>query len=1109
MLKLILGTAGSGKTSMIMNEIRERTEAGEGGNFLIVPEQYSFEAERELCHLCGDGVSLYAEVLSFSRLAVRVAQEMGTDGRVPVDKGGRLLCLSLALGQIGSHLKLYSAAQYRAELLASLLGAVTELRTARVSAEELAKAALLAGPGLSDKLSDLSLCMDAYAAVLAQGRADPADALTRLAETLGGSSVGNGGHVYFDGFTDFTGAEAQVIRELIKKDAYVTVCLGCDDLYGDSEQFEPSRRAANMLARMAKDEGVKTEIISPASEAPKIAPLAFFDEALFRYTPEVRENEGTRIRVLCADSSRAECEGAAALCLRLVRETGCRWRDIAVAVRGFDAYSAPLEEAFRLYGVPLFTARRGSILQKPAPALISSAFEIISGGWEADDVISYLKTGLVRISPDDRDLIENYVTMWNLRGSMWTRAKPWTMHPGGFGLEFDDAARERLDKIDLLRRDIASPLALLSENGKKADTAAGQARVLADYLSAIRLPETLEERAAELESADHGLLAAEYSQLWDIIVRSLEQSAAILGDMPMTQEQFSKLFLRTLSQYDVSAIPVSADSVTAGDMDRMRRRHIRHLIVLGASDDTLPDVRSGDGILSADEREELAGLGVSLGGGVDALSRELSLIYNCVTLPSETLTISYSAFDGNGGQLRPSFLIRRAKQLFGLREEVLDLSETRLSAPGPAFLLAAASLSGAGGAGAKKARAYFSETWEGGQSLSALTERAKNRRGSLSGEAVRALYGETLRLSPSRVDSFSSCRFAYFLKFGLKLSENERAGFEAPELGSFMHYILENVAREVSSGAGFKNTPPAAVDALVDRYSDLYSKEVLGDFEDKSPRFVYLFKRLRPSVHRIASDIMRELSRSDFIPLDFELSFMGDGGLAPVHLSDGKNELYVHGIADRVDGYYRDGKLYLRVIDYKTGKKSFSLTDVWYGMGMQMLLYLFALERDGRERYGSEIVPAGVLYIPARDTLVPSDRDLSAEELSSAKAKALRRSGLILDDAEIIRAMEDSDAPEYLPVSLRRDGSVSTDSLAAPERFGELRAHVGRRLLELGADIKGGKIDASPYYRGETENACLYCPYGAVCRFDPNRDTVRYLARIKPQEFWNRLEGGK
>ena len=254
----------------------------------------------------------------------------------------------------------------------------------------------------------------------------------------------------------------------------------------------------------------------------------------------------------------------------------------------------------------------------------------------------------------------------------------------------------------------------------------------------------------------------------------------------MTQEQFSKLFLRTLSQYDVSAIPVSADSVTAGDMDRMRRRHIRHLIVLGASDDTLPDVRSGDGILSADEREELAGLGVSLGGGVDALSRELSLIYNCVTLPSETLTISYSAFDGNGGQLRPSFLIRRAKQLFGLREEVLDLSETRLSAPGPAFLLAAASLSGAGGAGAKKARAYFSETWEGGQSLSALTERAKNRRGSLSGEAVRALYGETLRLSPSRVDSFSSCRFAYFLKFGLKLSENERAGFEAPELGSFM-----------------------------------------------------------------------------------------------------------------------------------------------------------------------------------------------------------------------------------------------------------------------------------------------------------------------------------
>ena len=1106
MLKLVLGAAGSGKTSLMTNEIRKKVMLLEGGIFMLVPEQYSHEAERELCAVCGDELSLYAEVLSFSRLAVRVFQETGTGGKTPLDKGGRLLCMSLALSEISSRLKLYSSAKNKAELTASLLQTVTELKTACISSDDLIKAAQGADAGLSEKLCDLALCLDAYDAVLSQGRADPADRLLRLAETIGQSSIGTSGPIYIDGFTDFTGAELIVIKKLLKKNADLTVCLTCDGLFGDSEHFEPSRRAANTLVLFAKDLGIETEIIYPEAAPNKAASLSFFDEKLYCYTAETRQNTNDCISIIKADNLRSECEMAAARCLDLVRNKLCRFRDIAIAMRGFDSYSAALEEAFRLYGVPLFAARRGSILQKPVAALISDAFEVILGGWEADAVMSYMKTGLTGIAQEERDMLETYVTLWDIRGSMWTRKKPWSLHPDGFGMEQTDESTELLGRIDAIRRALSAPLAVLSESGKKAQTASEQAKALSDFLVALKLPETLENKAKELEESNRPLLAAEYAQLWEIVLESLEQTAAILGDTSMTQEQFSKLFLQTLSQYDVSAIPVSLDRVSAGDMDRMRRRNIKHLIILGASDDRLPQMRQGSGILSDEERDELTGLGISLGGGTDELSRELSLIYNCVTLPSETLTLSYCAQSESGAQARPSFLIARAKLLFGLTEKSPELNKIRLAAIEPAFLLA---VNGAEDESSRLAYSYFSSTDDGKQKLTELREKAAIKRGELSESAVKALYGERLSLSPSRTDAYTACRFSYFLRYGLKLEESERAGFEAPELGTFMHYVLENTASEISKGSGFKSVTLEETDTLVDKYTELYIAEKLNEFEDKSPRFIYLFGRLRPSVHRVVKDMVRELSRSDFAPLDFELGLGTGGELPAVHIENGKNELYIKGIADRVDGCFRDGKLYLRIIDYKTGKKSFSLSDIWYGMGMQMLLYLFALETEGEKHYGATVVPAGVLYVPARDSLISASGDLSDEELETLKAKNRKRSGLILDDSSIIAAMENSESPEYIPVTFKKDGSLSSDSLAAHEQFKALHTHVDKRLLELSENLSGGKIEASPYYRGEADNACLYCPYGAVCRFDEKNDKIRYLSKLKPSDFWDRLEGAK
>lgn len=321
--------------------------------------------------------------------------------------------------------------------------------------------------------------------------------------------------------------------------------------------------------------------------------------------------------------------------------------------------------------------------------------------------------------------------------------------------------------------------------------------------------------------------------------------------------------------------------------------------------------------------------------------------------------------------------------------------------------------------------------------LRSLEAQANRSRGSLSRASVRALYGEKLRLSASRIDKFASCRFAYFMQYALKAKPREPAGFTAPEMGTFMHRILEQVSREAASMGGYKSVDDETVTRLCDKYIDEYITRELNDFRDKSKRFEYLFRRLTGSVHRIVLDLADELRRSDFQPLSFELDFADTPQLPPLELGEGEDKLVLTGIADRVDGWLHDGKLYLRVVDYKTGRKKFDLSDVLYGMNLQMLLYLFSLGENGKLLYGEEIVPAGVLYVPARDGVISEDGDISDAELEKKRSKGLRRSGLVLSDPEVIRAMEHADTPKYIPVDFKKNGPAG-DALVSAERLGTL-----------------------------------------------------------------------
>ena len=1104
MLEFLIGRAGAGKTAALIGRIRENMERREKGSILLVPEQYSHEAERELCRACGDSLSLYAEVLSFSGLARSLESKRGGAANPWLDQGGRMLCMALALQGVGARLKVYGAAQRRAEMQAMLLRAVDELKTARIDAELLSEAAAACPDTLGDKLRDLALVLEAYDGVVTNGRADPADRLTRLAEVIDCGGLDGNARVYVDGFIDFTRQEQEVLCAMLRQGIRLTVCLTVDDLNGENEIFELSRRAARALAAAAEELGQKPMVTRLETDGGEDNALRFFAEHLFDYT-DARWQGDAPLRLIRAQSMTAECEEAAALCLSLVRDRGSRWRDIAIAARGFEDYRGTLESVFRHYGVPLFTAARSDLMAKPLPALIACAYEIIRGGWALDEVVSYLRTGLAGLDSAECDELESYLFKWQIRGSAWQRRRDWRQHPDGYGGEYTPEAEEKLQRINALRRRVAKPLQAFEKAANEAQTATAQAQALAQLLGDLRLPETLSRRAEELQAIGREKSAAEYRQLWELVIGALEQCDSILGESAMDYEHFGRLFTLMLSKYDIGTIPVSLDRVTAGDFDRNRRRHIRHLIVLGAAENRLPMAEEAGGIFSPDERQRLLELDIALGPGGDSeLWREFALIYYTLTLPSESLTMLCPTSGADGSELRPAFVFRRAQSLFNLEAESADLADSRLSAPAPALALAAEALHGGGGR-EQAAAEYFAA--HDPRRSAALQAAAELTRGSLSPEGVRRLYGKKLRLSASRVEKLASCRFAFFCQYGLKAKPHTPAGFEPPEVGTFLHYVLENVARDAGACGGFRAVADEELEALTDRYVEQYVHEKLNDFQEKSSRFVYLFRRLRENVRRVVKDMADELRLSDFSPLDFELNFSEAQDIPPIELGEDGETLTLSGIADRVDGWLHEGKLYLRVVDYKTGRKEFSLSEVLDGMNLQMLLYLFTLSDGGRTRYGHEIVPAGVMYIPARSPMLSSETRLDEEAILSERSKELRRSGLLLDEEVVKEAWEHGSEKRYIPIKFRWN-KPTADTLASLERLGLLDRHIRRQLRDMARQLRAGSIAADPYYRSQSDNACLHCDYFDACQFTEGRggEKSRFMPRYSPEEVWAMME---
>ena len=1077
MLRLVLSTDWITGREYILKALAADVRAGRPGRILMVPELISHDTERRLCAAAGDTASRYAEVLSFPRLLRRVSEQNQFMPPRCLDGGGRLTAMAAATRQLSSKLKAYAAVETRPEFLADLLDAVDEFKRCCISPQDLRGAAGQTEGSLAQKLEELSLILESYDSLCAQSQADPRDQMNWLLEQLENCDYAQNHEFYIDGFPDLTRQHMAIVRHLLWASPRVTVSLTADCVDSRHPAFEKAGQTALELVQTCKELEVPVEFVQvePRSDA-----LGCVRERLFQgsiaYQPELEK----ALFVGRCDSVFDECQIAAEKVMELVR-AGCRYRDIGI-VTADPGCEGILSLIFHRCGLPVYLSGTDDILEKTAIATVLSALDAALEGLEQRQVLRYLKSLLSPVEPNVCDRLENYAITWGIRGEKWNR--PFTLHPAGLGGVWDPESEALLAQLNEAREKGIGPLVSLRAAMTQAKDLSGQIAGLLAFLEETDLCGRLELFADRADRDGDPRAAQEYSQLWEILIGALEQLDGVLGRTHWEPEAFSRLLRLLLSQYDVGTIPTVLDAVTVGGVSSMRCQQVRHLLVLGAAEGNLPAYGGSAGILTDAERTQLRKLGVPLtGGAMEGVAAEFAEIYGCFCAATQTITVTCPA-----GQ--SSFVYRRLCDMLGMKDGI-----SLIPGPGPG-------MTDPWEAGAYLAR-WEAEREAGELSLRKAYDDARSRAahslGTVSGEQIRALYGKKLNLSASQIDRQAECRLSYFLRYGLRAQERKEAAVDPAEFGTFVHHVLEHTAREVMDLGGFHGVSQEQTLDIAHKYAEEYAAERFGSLD--SERLTYLFRRNGLELDMVVRELWSELSRSEFAPVAFELNFGDDGQMPPVPISGSRMEAQLRGFVDRVDAW-RDGfQSFLRVVDYKTGKKDFDYCDVFNGVGLQMLLYLFALEQGGGAIVEGKRISAGVQYFPARFPYLSEDGRLDPEAARLEHLKQAKRRGLILRDEAVVRAMEPDDELTRLSCKRNKDDELVGD-VADREQLRQLRDYVFRFLGRMVDDIAEGRVDANPYMRGSSHSACAFCPYGSVCAGDRQE---RNYKTMTAQRFWEEI----
>ncbi len=1110
MLYFVAGRKNSGKTATVHKLLGDAVSKGEGG-MLIVPKQYTFESDRSILKLLGPRLACEVEVLSFSRLAHAAVKTFGGIAKPTVKQGVRAIFMSLALRGLEDKLRVFASHKNEMALVNKMLAAYDDMKLSGVTYTQLEEAAdRIDDKLLSEKLKETAMIFRTFEAVISAEHFDDGDLLDRVYDILKGTDFFSGKTVVIDGFRDFTHPERKLISLMISKakEVYITLCTDDPAEINEMSRFEAVNKSYRRLVHDASRSGIacKTITVDGRQENVLSPELNFLEENIFSPVFTPYEGEAKDIGILCAPVLEEECDAVARRIKEHIRSGNYRCRDIAVVYRQDSRYEKNIRRALKKYGVDIFEDRRQPVANQPLITFVRNLLLICAEGFDSEYVFRYLKTGLTSLTQEEIAEIENYTFTWDISGKKWLT--PWTGHPEGFGVEADEKSIAALEKINGLRERAVAAVAYLAE--KLRDATGKQAiTLLYNFLRENGIDENLKNYAVSLEEDGFTELALEQEQVWDLLMEAFDEIATALGDIKVGTARLSELFAMVVAYKSLGKLPDGYDEVFISTADRMLTKNAKIVFAVGFNAGVFPLTARATGLFAEHEKRKLTDEAFDFFSDDEGfVSKERFFVYTALAAATEKLYLSYSTLSSVGEKLTHSEVIDRLHRLFP------KIKETAVAKDGEMLYIQSP----------QSAFEYTARKWREGSDLTATLRHYFSSRGDFahklesisrgtdgkpfafeSKERAVALFGENMRFSATRLETYSKCPFMYFCRYGLHLEPRAKAKLDPALGGTIVHHVLETVLKKYPG-----KTFTALSDDELQKETDVclfgYMDKFMGGRDAVSDRFFYLFSRMRKIVFSLLVRLRCEFENSDFEPCDFELHIGGDDRVSPFSVALEKGKAEIIGYVDRVDKMDLNGRRYVRVVDYKTGGKDFALGDVFSGMNMQMLLYLMSIWRTGKGFY-ENIIPSGVLYFPAKLSPVDADRNASQAKRNAAVLSKGKMSGMLVGDDEAICHMDKTKEFLFLPVKYDAKKDLLKGNFISVAQLEKLGGIIDGTVKKMGDALHEGLIPASPIFASGHRDTCIYCDYFDVCMKE-NPD-YRLMKKLSHDDCLRALEGGE
>lgn len=1112
-LRFCFGPSGSGKSHRIYEEIMQRAAEEPGRNFLIiVPDQFTMQTQKDLVMRSDRDGILNIDVLSFGRLSHRILEEVGTKEMPVLDDTGKSLVLQKVAADLKEQLPAMGSLLHKQGYIHEVKSAISEFMQYGISTQDMDKLITSAQKrgALAMKLKDLKTLYRGFQDYIRDHFITTEETLDVLRRSLSKSKILKGSVVVFDGFTGFTPIQNRLIQELMRvcAETIVTVTIGVgEDPYkmdGEQKLFHLSKKTVADLEKLAAEaeveRGADLFVKGGPNRFAKAPALHYLEQNLFRYQYEPYAGEQQEIHMFEALSPREEVHQTALYIRHLIREQGMTYRDIAVVIGDLEGYASYVETEFGQLEIPCFLDRTRGIVLNPMIEYIKSALQLYIKDFSYDTVFHFLRSGMADISREEIDELENYVIRTGARGyrtysRLFTRR---TEELQGNAEGSEQAEEKTMERLNRIRQQFMDAVEILHMGSQ--EKAGDYVSHLYDFLEQNQVQQKLLNYQQQFEKEGDLSRAREYAQIYRLVMDLLDQVYELLGEEEISRQEFADILEAGFGEITVGTIPQNVDRIVVGDMERTRLKQVKVLFFLGVNDGNIPKNASKGGIISDMDREFLIESGTEMSPSPrQQMYIQRLYLYLNMTKPSEQLYLSYAKVNSEGKGIRPSYLIDTVRKLFPAMSVEYPQNRSRLEQiegrqEGARYL-------------AEELREYVEGTlpeeerqdfylmyraYEADAAGRDLLTRAAFRRyreSGLSRIVARALYGQQLENSVSRLETYAACACRHFLQYGLSLQEREEFGFEASDMGTVYHAVLENFAGKLAESNltwwdFTEDFAAKAVKESVEAYAATYGETVLYS----SARNEYAITRMSRILTRTVLTLQKHLKQGSFQPDDYELSFRFAEDLDSIHVDLSEDEkMHLQGRIDRIDVSEDAEHVYVKVIDYKSGNRKFDLAALYYGLQLQLVVYMnAAMEMESRKHPDKEIVPAALLYYHIDDPTIETPVELTDEQINEQILAKLRMNGVVNSDPGVVERLDRymQDKSVVIPVEKKKDGSFSARSgVLSREEMQLISSYVDAKIRSIGREILDGKIAANPYEKGN-EEACTYCAYKKVCGFD-------------------------